>query len=238
MKFRYFIMLLLVSFIMTVEGKPKKTVPAATDVSYSGAKKALLKNKQHLDLINFLIDQRNYKTYLEIGVADGANLRAVRAPHKIGVDPSPGAPCTYQITSDEFFRINQETFDIIFIDGLHICEQVLKDVDNALKCLNPGGIIVMHDCMPETEAQQSRTPISGSWNGDVWKAAAYIRMHFRDVHFCVLNMDWGCGILTPNASQSLYPAIPIEQLNWSYYVQNRHQMLNIVNVEDWVKTIQ
>lgn len=236
MKIQYFIIVILAAFVSTIDGKVKKE--NHSNISMSDAKRALLKKKHHLDLINFLIDQRNYKTYLEIGVADGANLRAVKALHKIGVDPSPVAPCTHQITSDEFFRINQETFDIIFIDGLHICEQVLKDVDNSLKCLNPGGIIVMHDCMPQTPEQQSRTPIAGAWNGDVWKAAAYIRMHFQDVHFCVLDMDWGCGILTPNSSQTLYPAIPIEEMNWTYYVNNKNKLLNVTKVENWVKTIQ
>ena len=26
-----------------------------------------------------------------------------------------------------------ETFDIVFIDGLHLCEQVLRDVNNSIK---------------------------------------------------------------------------------------------------------
>jgi hypothetical protein len=40
------------------------------------------------------------------------------------------------MTSDEFFEINKSTYDIIFIDGLHIDEQVERDIINGLKILN------------------------------------------------------------------------------------------------------
>jgi predicted O-methyltransferase YrrM len=70
----------------------------------------------------------------------------------IGVDPNQGV--TLRMTSDEFFAANQFTFDIVFIDGLH--DQVAKDIENSLRVLNPGGIIVMHDCNPTTKISQLR----------------------------------------------------------------------------------
>lgn len=202
------------------------------------AQTLLMRNKQHLDLLNYLIVKKDYQSYLEIGICDGRNIRSVIATNKVGVDPAHYAGADYQLTSDEFFAINQETFDLVFIDGLHLCEQVLRDVENALKVLNPGGMIVMHDCLPETFIHQSRTQVPGPWTGDVWKAAAYIRMHLPNVHFCVLDMDWGCGILTPDSSQTLYPEVPLEKLDWAYFVKNRIQLLNVVKLGDWIKTIQ
>jgi SAM-dependent methyltransferase len=200
-----------------------------------GYRQSLLKNRQHLDLLNFLVSKYGYKSYLEIGLADGKNLSQVIAQRKVGVDPSSASPATHQMTSDDFFATNQETFDLIFIDGLHLYEQVLRDVENSLNCLNPGGLIVMHDCMPIQIQHQARYPIIGDWNGDVWKAAALIRMHAGDVHFCVLDMDWGCGILTPDSTQTLFPATPVENMDWNFYVQNKKQLLNVVSVEEWVK---
>ena len=108
-------------------------------------KHLLLKNRTRTDLINYLITKHGYQTYLEIGLADGKNLESVIAPHKVGIDPSPASPATHRMTSDAFFAVNKETFDIVFVDGLHLYEQALKDVENALACLNPGGVIVMHD---------------------------------------------------------------------------------------------
>ena len=88
--------------------------------------------------------------------------------------------------------------------------------------------------MPATQQAQSRTPCLGAWNGDVWKSAAYIRMHLRDVHFCVLNMDHGCGIVTPNSSQTLYPTYPIEDMDWDYYIKNKTNLLNLISLESWL----
>lgn len=231
---RYILALILMFSVPCLKAECKRrhnTLPL-TEVEI--AKNTLLKSRQRTDLINYLIVKNGYKKYLEIGVADGENLRKINAPEKVGVDPSPSAPCTHRVTSDEFFANNQETFDIVFIDGLHLHEQVLRDIENSLNCLNPSGIIVMHDCMPVRPEHQSRTPIPGSWNGDVWKAAAYVRMNWDGVHFCVLDMDWGCGVLTPNSTQILYPSRPIEDMDWDFYVNKKTELLNIKSVENWL----
>jgi SAM-dependent methyltransferase len=48
-------------------------------------------------------------------------------------------------TSDDFFAANIEQFDIIFVDGDHSYSQTLKDLNNALGCLNPGGVLIVDD---------------------------------------------------------------------------------------------
>jgi predicted O-methyltransferase YrrM len=70
----------------------------------------------------------------------------------LGVDPNQGV--IHSMTCDEFFATNQFTFDIVFIDGFHHSDQVAKE--NSLRVLNPGGIIVMHDCNPTTKISQLR----------------------------------------------------------------------------------
>ncbi len=56
------------------------------------------------------------------------------------VDPGMGG--THRMTSDEFFRQYQgPPFDLIFIDGLHLSEQVLTDIKNALQWLSPGQVL-------------------------------------------------------------------------------------------------
>lgn len=69
----------------------------------------------------------------------------------------------------------------------------------------------------------------------MWKAAAYVRMHFDSVNFCVVDMDWGCGILVPNSDQVLFPARTIEAMDWKFYVENRNELLNVVSLEDWLR---
>jgi predicted O-methyltransferase YrrM len=48
-------------------------------------------------------------------------------------------------TSDNFFLINNQYFDAIYIDGYHKGNQVFKDCVNAWKILNIGGILVCDD---------------------------------------------------------------------------------------------
>ena len=48
-------------------------------------------------------------------------------------------------TSDQFFENNNSNFDLIYIDGYHKAEQVLKDFKNAWKVLNKNGILIFDD---------------------------------------------------------------------------------------------
>lgn len=51
----------------------------------------------------------------------------------------------HHMRSDEFFKNCQRKFDIIYVDGDHSYEQTKRDIDNAWKFLNEGGILIGHD---------------------------------------------------------------------------------------------
>ena len=106
------------------------------------------------EAVLYLQQTFHYRSYLEIGCFTNATFNIMNDMFQlaIGVDPNQGV--TLRMTSDEFFAANQFTFDIVFIDGLH--DQVAKDIENSLRVLNPGGIIVMHDCNPTTKISQLR----------------------------------------------------------------------------------
>lgn len=195
------------------------------------------RHPQRTHLINYLISKNNYKTYLEIGIATGRNFADIIAPHKVGVDPDPETPATHVMTSDEFFAQNTKTFDCVFIDGLHLSEQCLRDIENSLNCLSPNGTIVAHDCLPKKYAHALRNRKPREWNGDVWRAIAYIRMTRPDVHVSVLNMDYGCGVFhKAKTPQQLYsPKLSLEEMPWSLYTENRNQLLNVIKVQDWLR---
>lgn len=113
------------------------------------------------DVINYFIKYRNYRTYLEIGVYDGINFMNVDCSEKIGIDPSfaklhtSAIPYCVRMTSDEFFNSipTDQLFDIIFIDGDHTYEQVVKDIANSKKHLSANGVIIMHDVYVFDEKQ-------------------------------------------------------------------------------------
>src|SRR5262245_51679804 len=99
-------------------------------------------------LVNLLTSKFPDCRYLEIGCEWNSLFHAVSAKTKTGVDPERGG--NVRKTSDDFFRTNNEIFDVIFIDGLHTYDQVRRDVINSIKCLGPGGWIAMHDLLPRT----------------------------------------------------------------------------------------
>ncbi len=99
------------------------------------------------------IDRKKYKSYLEIGCFDNELFDHINCEKKVGVDPYSGG--TLRETSDYFFSKNKETFDCIFIDGLHIYQQVKKDILNSIKSLNQNGVIFIHDCLPNNVFDQA-----------------------------------------------------------------------------------
>jgi hypothetical protein len=150
--------------------------------------------ESRLDLINLAIKKTNAKKYLEIGCDKNKIFRNIDVEYKVGVDPTRGG--THRMTSDEFFASNAESFDVIFIDGLHYYDQVSKDFYNSLKFLNDGGIIILHDMMPMSE-EEAAVPIPAvlpyTWVGDVWRLA-FDLSNEETVIFKLVLIDNGCGI--------------------------------------------
>jgi hypothetical protein len=191
------------------------------------------------EIINTLIRSKHYRSYLEIGVGDGANFNGVIAPDKTGVDPDPVTPATIRANSDRFFAENGRGFDLIFIDGLHEREQVTRDIDNSLKYLRVGGTIILHDCNPPDEKVQlmPKPNDTSPWTGDVWKAIAGLRMHRPNLSVYVIDTDWGCGVVSPG-SQRLFPSHPIESLTYKFLEIHRQSLLNLVSPDVWYSIVR
>jgi len=187
------------------------------------------------DLLNLLVRRRHYRRYLEIGVRNASeNLDRVRAPIRDGVDPAPEQPVAYQMTSDAFFAGpgKNKTYDLVFIDGLHIADQVLRDVENSLRVLAPGGALVIHDCNPRAEATQlEQQPSRGLWHGTVWKAWVELRSTRPDLQMYVVDVAQGCGVIEQGEQELLDPP---RVLDWAYLQENRAEALNLVSVDAFI----
>jgi hypothetical protein len=176
------------------------------------------------DLIQFLIDKYKYSTYLEIGCDKDQSFSKIIVDKKVGVDPISGG--TIRDTSDNFFKKNKEKFDIIFIDGLHHYEQVIKDIYNSLEILNNNGHILIHDCLPRTIAHQAIPRYRGSWNGDVWKSIVELRTK-SDLEVFTCEIDFGVGIVKKknNNSPLKLNITDFKKLKFrDYYYKNREFM--------------
>ncbi len=189
--------------------------------------------KTRTDIINWLIEQRGFSAYLEIGVGDGKSFAAIRCAHKESVDPAEGAyseaAATHRMTSDVFFAQNTAKFDLIFIDGLHHADAVGRDLDNALAALNDGGMLVCHDLNPLSEAMQAVPRQVSEWTGDCWKAWVRLRCQRDDLIFAVADIDYGVGVIFTGAKPPTPKlAVNPDDLNWPGFVQNRREWLPLI----------
>lgn len=207
------------------------------------------------------------QVYLEIGVFNGDIISNITCNEKIGVDPEfkfnwkkkvkkilPSSKFrTFEVTSDTFFEnyapnILTKGIDVAFVDGLHTYDQALRDVENCLKYLNKDGFIVMHDCNPNSRANEF--PVKNSinealelakkgkipgwnncWNGDVWKALVHLRITHPELNIFTLDLDWGLGIITYGVPDS-QPSISIQELknsDYSLLESERSELLNLKN---------
>lgn len=190
------------------------------------------------EIINTLIQKYGYKSYLEIGTQyPSSNFDKIDVEHKVSVDPFPLGDITFEGTSDEYFEsiTDDVKYDIIFIDGLHHSDQVLKDIENSLNHLSKNGTIVCHDCLPTSESMQERNECNGPWTGDVWKAIAELRVERIDLDIKVVDTDFGCGIIRRGTN------IPYQTnqnyLTYLYYSIHKDGLLNVISPETFLEWI-
>ena len=216
----------------------------------------IAKRTARSQVINYLLSRvAGDTTYLEIGVRDPSkNFEKIKATRKYSVDPgiefAPN-PVDFPVTSDRFFEqlskgevLSADTrFDVIFIDGLHVAEQVDKDIRNALLFIKDDGFIVLHDCNPPTEwhAREAHnyreSPAGNFWNGTTWKAFVKWRSE-PSLFSCCVDTDWGVGVI----SKAHNIGAPLQKPNgffeFSHFVQHRTEQLNLVSFEEFKQRIE
>lgn len=193
--------------------------------------------KSRVEIVQNIIDLKNYVSYLEIGTFKDHLFGYVNCRKKIGVDPISGG--NVRKTSDQFFSENKEQFDLIFIDGLHHYEQVKKDIINSLEILKDGGVILMHDCMPKNYYYQAIPRCQYEWNGDTWKAFLEIRSHENtDVYCCYADQGIGVILKRKNRNRLNVKIKDFSKFNFNDYVENYKKYLNLIEYEDLINILK
>lgn len=152
--------------------------------------------------------------YVEIGIRHGYSLSLSPKAKKIAIDPTYGAEhmqfevahtTFFRLTSDKFFETQDlkelmpEGFDLGYIDGLHLFEFALRDFINLERFAAPGGVVIVDDVIPRTEAEAARKASGGSWAGDVWKLVECFRTYRPELLATAMltrSEPTGCLILT------------------------------------------
>lgn len=178
------------------------------------------------EILNKLISLFKYTTYLELGTyRKSDNFDRIEARRKVCVDINRSSRPTFLGSTDEFFSKNKKTFDLIFVDADHDHRQVEKDIENSLKVLSEGGTIVCHDMNPTTKEMQEVPRSQGVWTGDCWKA--FLKFRERpDLSMCVLDVDYGCGIIR-KGKQTL---IRVENPNYEQFSEHKKEWMNLIPV--------
>ena len=193
-------------------------------------------------------------TYLEIGLRNPEdNFAKISATHKHSVDPGyeyEANPADYKMISDAFFsELDAGTilshdirFDVVFIDGSHLADQVDKDIENAMRYLSEKGVIVLHDCNPPTiwHARETRdatfSPSANVWNGTTWKAFYKWRTQ-QGVYSCCIDTDWGVGLLSRHYNFGRPVEIYNRFFEYAELEKNRTRDLNLISYDDFCNLI-
>jgi hypothetical protein len=155
------------------------------------------------------------RRYLEVGVSFGHTFRDIGVAERTGVDPDFAFDTSAVIDastrlvariSDDFFAAEPflPYYDIVYIDGLHVFEQVVRDLSNTLLRTNHRSVVMLDDTMPsdvfsalpDHEAALRLRAESGngdrSWHGDVFKTVFYIHDFLPGLNYRTM-IDSGHG---------------------------------------------
>jgi hypothetical protein len=219
-------------------------------------------------LIHELAHIHGYRTILEISTAKSGLTYGLldqtrfdvckRLSYLTADDWTDGAPVDYRScdhdTSDCLSEIQTkgQRFDIVFVDACHEYECSLRDIYDAINLVNDHGIIVLHDCLPDSEALC--TPYRGDledWYGVTYKAYLDVLTARNDLWYCTVDADYGCGMIRRNRKTRLYKrAIDGDESSHSawrsagnnnnyiaayhVYDRNRDALMNVVTVHEFL----
>ena len=217
----------------------------------------LSKPGSRTEMINLVINIfKRPVTYLEIGVRNPEdNFDHIGASTKYGVDPGEEYqpnPVAFPLTSDAFFAALRAgeilsphiRFDVVFIDGLHLAEQVDRDIVNTLDFLTEDGFVMLHDCNPPSifhareDYAYRHTPVRGSWTGTTWKA--FVKWRARpDLYSCCIDTDYGVGVLSRALGFGTgRPEIRNDFYEYRVLEQHRQDQLGLISPERFTTLLE
>lgn len=204
----------------------------------------------YYEVLSWLQDELQPKTYVEIGVRRGTSLKLAGPPTvALGIDPFPEvencwATHTHVVpmTSAEFFaRHTLEEFvgtnrvSLGFIDGSHRFEDVVDDIFNLERFATPDTLIAVHDTMPLDAETASRERKTVFYTGDVWKVMPFLRQHRPDLELTTVKTG-PSGLtlirqLDPDRTRGTAECDALDRfrdLSWEYYQQHRDDFLKTI----------
>ena len=206
----------------------------------------------YLDFMSQLSAVHAPKSYFEIGTNTGSSLRkwscdAVCVDPEFIIDSDVVGKkrrlFAYQTSSDDFFRQYDllqhfpEGVDIAFLDGLHLCEFLLRDFMNTERVCHSTSLIMLHDCLPLNARMAERVyragdpgegPLWAGWTGDVWRVLFALKNYRPDLSVSCLDCPpTGLVIIhNVNPKSDVLQKVYDEALSYMMSLELDAQMLN------------
>jgi len=215
-----------------------------------------------VDIIHRLAERFGYRRYLEFATGTTGYLYNLidrdrfeecrRLLYNAPADFADGCAVDYRTEgldiSDLLAAIARERgrFDIILVDPYHGYRESRRDLDAALALLEPGGALVVHDCLPPTEELARPDFQEGAWCGVTYKAYLDFVIAHPELPYVTVDTDYGCGVVRKVASLLNGRALSGDQFAawrgfgddysaaWRYFTAHREALLNLIDVDAFV----
>lgn len=202
------------------------------------------------DIINRLIEQFGFASFLEYNKFEGESYfqevvceskELAYIPEQSYLDAT-NIKRLLNIISDtnlnkildlEQLQIHyaERKFDIIFFDPVHVRPEVDRALQILPTLLNPGGILVVHDCNPENFSLTTVDRRPGEWMGETYKAFAIFR-YFNRAQTQTISEDFGVGLIW-NTNLNLSYSYEYD-INYQDFEKNRTEYVGLLKYDDFL----
>ncbi len=164
-----------------------------------------------VDIVHALAERYGLRRYLEfVSITTGHHYREIdlrrfdvckRLMYRCPPGHRDGLPLDYQSADLDLtaplaaIRAEVGSFDIMLVDPYHYYDVSLRDLRTAFALLEPGGVMVVHDCLPPNAEIASPTFKPVNWCGETYRAFLDFVLENNDLRYLTVDADYGCGVV-------------------------------------------
>ena len=215
------------------------------------------------DIINQLNRKHGFRRHLEISTlttgrdfakVDAAQLDLKdRLAYRWPDDHSDGEKVTFSTPGPASHPLVKtlldegRSYDSIFVDPYHsyACSHV--DLSGAFALLQPGGVMVVHDCGPTDPEMLCPEYKEGFWCGLTYAAFIDFTLGRRDLSYYTVDCDYGCGVIYKQRILIPYPSTDEwaqllfgwdiarhdDDTRLQFYLDHRTELLNLISADEF-----
>jgi hypothetical protein len=219
-----------------------------------------------VEIVHTLTDWHGYRRYLEFATSTtGGKFSRIdrtrfddcrRLMYRIADTFDDGYPIDYRAPGLDIseplraMKADRVSFDIMLVDTYHSYEHSLRDLQVAFALLEPGGAMVVHDCLPTSARMATPQYVHGAWCGLTCLAFVDFVLGREDIRYATVDCDYGCGVIrkveqAPKAANrtrerqqqtiAIWQALPRGQLadKWRLFQRDYRMLLNLISPREF-----